>query len=114
APGFDWQAFLEGAELGKVQRIVLQENTAIPKIAAIYAKTPLETLKAWEAFSVADQAAPYLSTAFEQAHFAFREKTLQGQPEQRARWKRGVALVDGQMGEALGKLYVAKYFPPES
>lgn len=114
APGFDWQAFLDGAELGKVRRVVLQENTAIPKIAAIYAKTPLETLKAWQAFSIADQAAPYLSPAFEQAHFAFREKTLQGQPEQRARWKRGVALVDGQMGEALGKLYVAKYFPPES
>ena len=114
APGFDWAAFLDGAELGKVQRIVLQENTAIPKIAAIYAKTPLQTLKAWEAFNIADQAAPYLSAAFEQAHYAFREKTLQGQPQQRARWKRGVGLVDGQMGEALGKLYVAQYFPPES
>ena len=114
APGFDWAAFLDGAELGKVQRIVLQENTAIPKIAAIYTKTPLQTLKAWEAFNIADQAAPYLSAAFEQAHYAFREKTLQGQPQQRARWKRGVGLVDGQMGEALGKLYVAEYFPPES
>ena len=114
APGFDWAAFLDGAELGKVQRIVLQENTAIPKIAAIYARTPLATLKAWEAFSIADQAAPYLSAAFVQAHYEFREKTLQGQPQQRARWKRGVGLVDGQMGEALGKLYVAQYFPPES
>ncbi|HKR86786.1 MAG TPA: M13-type metalloendopeptidase [Phenylobacterium sp.] len=114
APGFDWKAFLDGAELGQVQRVVLQENTAIPKIAAIYARTPLETLKAWQAFSVADQAAPYLSQAFDQAHYQFREKTLQGQPQQRARWKRGVSLVDAQMGEALGKLYVAQYFPPQS
>ena len=114
APGFDWKAFLDGAELGSVQRIVLQENTAIPKIAAIFAKTPLETLKAWQAFNAADQAAPYLSAAFVEAHYQFREKTLQGQPQQQARWKRGVGLVDSQMGEALGKLYVAEYFPPES
>jgi putative endopeptidase len=114
APGFDWSAFLAGAGLGKVDRVVLQENTAIPKIAAVFAKTPLGTLKAWQAFNIADQAAPYLSTAFDQAHFAFRAKTLQGQPAQKARWKRGVSLVDGQMGEALGKLYVAEYFPPEN
>ena len=114
APGFDWPAFLEGANLGQVQRLVLQENTAIPKIAAIYAKTPLETLKAWQAFTIADQAAPYLSAPFVDANFAFRQKALQGQPAQRARWKRGVAVVDTQMGEALGQLYVARYFPPES
>jgi putative endopeptidase len=114
APGFDWNAFLAGANLSKLDRVVLQENTAIPKIAAIFAKTPLDTLKAWQAFNIADQAAPYLSSPFDQAHFAFREKTLQGQPAQKARWKRGVGVVDSQMGEALGKLYVAEYFPPES
>ena len=114
APGFDWAAFLDGAELGRLTRVVLQENTAIPKIAAIFAKTPVETLKAWQAFTIVDQAAPYLSSPFVQANFEFRQKELQGQPAQRARWKRGVALVDSQMGEALGKLYVARYFPPES
>jgi putative endopeptidase len=114
APGFDWNAFLAGAQLAKVDRVVLQENTAIPKIAAVFARTPLVTLKAWQAFSIADQAAPYLSSVFDQTHFAFREKALQGQPAQKARWKRGVGLVDGQMGEALGKLYVADYFPPEN
>jgi len=114
APGFDWNAYLAGAKLEGVQRVVLRENTAIPKIAAIYAKTPLETLKAWQAFSIVDQAAPYLSTDFDTAHFEFRAKTLQGQPMQKARWKRGVAVVDSQMGEALGKLYVDAYFPAES
>lgn len=114
APGFDWTAFLAGAGLEKTDRVIVAENTAFPKLAAIFARTPLETLKAWAAFGLADNAAPYLSRDFETAHFEFRSKTLSGQPEQRPRWKRGVALVDAQAGEALGKLYVAAYFPPES
>lgn len=114
APGFDWTAFLSGAGLEKADRVVVAENTAFPKLAAIFARTPVETLKAWAAFGLADNAAPYLSRDFENAHFEFRNKTLSGQPEQRPRWKRGVALVDAQVGEALGKLYVAAYFPPES
>jgi len=114
APGFPWKAFLEGAGLGKVDRVIVSEKTAFPKIAAIFAKTPLETLKAYQAFTLADQAAPYLSKDFDQAQYAFREKTLSGQLEQRPRWKRGVTLVDSEIGEVLGKLYVAAYFPPES
>jgi putative endopeptidase len=114
APGFDWSAFLGGARLAGARQVILAENTAIPKIAAIYARTPLATLKAWQAFTIADQAAPYLSQPFVEAHFAFRQKTLQGQPQLQPRWKRGVQLVDSQIGEALGRLYVAAYFPPES
>jgi putative endopeptidase len=114
APGFDWSAFMAGAGLTKASRVVAQENTAFPKLAAIYAKTPIATLKAWQAFSLADQAAPYLSQPFVDARFDFRGKAMNGQPTQRPRWKRGVQLVDGQIGEALGKVYVAAYFPPES
>jgi putative endopeptidase len=114
APGFDWTAFLQGAQLTKVSQVVVSEKSAFPKIAAIYDKTPLETLKAWAAFNLADQAAPYLSKAFDDARFDFRAKTLAGQQAQQPRWKRGVQLVDGQIGEALGKLYVEAYFPPES
>jgi putative endopeptidase len=114
APGFDWAAFISGAGLTKATHVVAQENTAFPKIAAIFDSTPLATLKAWQAFNLADQAAPYLSKPFVDAHFEFRGKTLTGQEEQRPRWKRGVRLVDSQIGEALGKLYVQAYFPPES
>ena len=114
APGFDWNAYLAGAKLGKVSTVVVGEKTAFPKIADIYAKAPIETLKAWEAFTLADQAAPDLSKAFDQAHFDFHSKTLGGQVAETPRWKRGVALTDGQIGEALGKLYVAAYFPAES
>jgi len=114
APGFDWTAYLAGAGLAKADRVIVAENTAFPKIAAIFAATPVETLKAWAAFSLADNAAPYLSQDFDQAHYAFRDKMLSGQPEQKPRWKRGVALVDSQIGEALGHIYVDAYFPAES
>ncbi len=114
APGFDWRAFLTAADLGAREEIVLGTSTSLPKIAAIYAQTPLDTLKAWEAFHTVDAAAPTLSKAFVQARFDFRSKELGGQPELAARWKRGVRTVNGQLGEAVGEVYVAKYFPPSS
>jgi len=114
APGFPWNALLEGAGLTSARRVVVAENTAFPKIAAIYGKTDLETLKAWLAFTTADQAAGYLSKDFDQAKFDFRSKTLSGAQVQQPRWKRGVNVVDGALGEALGKLYVDAYFPPEN
>ncbi|MBS0360833.1 MAG: peptidase M13 [Proteobacteria bacterium] len=114
APGFNWTAFMAGAGLAKVDHVVVQEKTAFPKIAEIYAKAPLGTIKAWQAFSLADQAAPYLSKPFVDARFDFRGKVLTGQQQQRPRWKRGVQLVDSQIGEALGKVYVDAYFSPEA
>jgi putative endopeptidase len=114
APGFDWAAYLAGAKLTKLSQVVVGEKTAFPKIADLYAKAPVETLKAWQAFTLIDQAAPYLSAAFDDAHFDFHNKTLGGQQAQQPRWKRGVALVDSQIGEAFGKAYVDAYFPAES
>jgi putative endopeptidase len=114
APGFNWNAFLKGAELTAAKRVVVQENTAFPKIAAVFARTDVDTLKAWLAFTTIDQAAGYLSKDFDQAKFDFRSKTLSGTPAQQPRWKRGVNLVDGNLGEAVGKLYVDAYFPAEN
>ncbi len=114
APGFDWAAFLQGAGLGGVRRVVVQENTAAPKLAGVYAATPLPVLRAWAAFHVADSAAPVLSDAFADANFEFRGKALRGQERQRERWKRAVSFVDGGMGEAVGRVYVSRYFPPEA
>ncbi|MBL8772548.1 MAG: peptidase M13 [Phenylobacterium sp.] len=114
APGFPWAAFLAGADLSPARRVVVAENTAFPKIAQVFAKTDLATLKAWLAFTTIDQASPYLSKAFDQARFEFRSKTLSGVPQQQPRWKRAVGVVDGSLGEAVGKLYVEAYFPAES
>ena len=113
-PGYDWNRYLAGAELPKFDRLIVTTNTSFPKYAKIYAETPLDTLKAWQAFKVADGAAPMLSKRFVDASFEFRNKTLSGQPEQRPRWKRGVGQVNGLLGEAVGKDYVAAYFPPDS
>jgi putative endopeptidase len=113
-PGIDWNRYLAANELAGVQRVIVTTNTAFPKVAKIYAETPLATLKAWQAFHVVDGAAPYLSKRFADANFEFRNKELAGQPEQRPRWKRGVALTNAVIGESVGRVYVARYFPPES
>ena len=112
APGIGWARYLAAADLPGVTRVVVTTNTAFPKVAKIYADTPLDTLKAWEAFHVADGAAPYLSKAFVDAHYTFRNKELNGQPEQQPRWKRAVAFTNGTIGESVGRVYVARYFPP--
>jgi putative endopeptidase len=113
-PGYDWNRYIAGSELPKVERVIVTTNTSFPKYAKIYAETPLDTLKAWQAFKVTDGAAPMLSKRFVDASFEFRNKTLSGQPEQRPRWKRAVGQVNGLLGEAVGRDYVAAYFPPDS
>ncbi|WP_242098380.1 M13-type metalloendopeptidase [Sphingomonas sp. CROZ-RG-20F-R02-07] len=114
APGFPWATFWNAAGIAKAERAIVAQNTAFPKIAAVFAATDLDTLKAWEAFRTADDIAPLLSKRFVDAHFDFRSKFLNGQPQQRDRWKRGVAYAEGAMGEAIGRDYVALYFPPSS
>jgi len=114
APGFDFKALLGAADLGSAKRVVLGANTAFPKVAAIFAATPIDTLKAWQAFHVIDAASPYLSERFVEARFEFRGKTLTGQPQLQPRWKRGVAFTNSALGESVGRLYVAKYFTPEA
>ncbi|MEI9996873.1 MAG: M13-type metalloendopeptidase [Rhizomicrobium sp.] len=125
APGFDWDGFFASAGLGAPDKIVVVEKTAIPKIAALFAAADLDTLKAWMAFNIADNAANYLSKPFTDASFEFHAHALTGATEQRPRWKRGVHTVAGGdilfglrseiygcLVWATGDLYVARHFPP--
>jgi putative endopeptidase len=114
APGFPWATFMTAAGIGKAEKVVVSQNTAFPKLAQIFASADLDTLKAWQAFHTTDEAAPLLSKRFSDANFEFRQKFLQGQPEQRERWKRAVAVAEGAMGEAIGRDYVKLYYPAES
>src|SRR4051794_13890865 len=127
APGFSWKQFFAGTGMTKLDRVIVAEKTAFPKLADIYAKAPLETIRAWHAFHITDNAAPYLSKAFTDAYFELHNKTLAGQKEQQVRWKRAITVVGGgdfgvgdrfgtfgTMGFGVGQLYSAKYFPPES
>jgi putative endopeptidase len=113
AAPFRWRRLLAKADLGHIEDVVVVEKTAVPKIAAIYARTPLNTLKAWQAFHLADAAAPYLSKRFVDANFAFHDKFMTGLAEQPERWKRAVDAIDDAMGQAVGQAYVARYFSPE-
>jgi len=113
APQLNWDAFFEAASIPDQKRLILQENTSIRDIVKLYAATPLDTLKVWEKFHIANSASPYLSKRFVDNRFAFT-KTLSGVTEIRPRWKRGLTLVDGSLGELVGKTYVEQYFPASS
>ncbi len=114
APGFPWADYFKAGGVAQSPRVVMRQNSAIPKIAAIFNDTPLDTLKAWAAFQVVDEAASLLPKQFVDARFDFRDKFMSGQPEQRERWKRGVALAESEMGDAIGRDYVALYFPADA
>jgi len=114
APGFPWAAFLEAAQLGSRQDLVLAELTAVRDLAQLFGRTPVATLQAWLSFQYLSGHAAYLPRRLDAAHFAFYGGTLRGQPEQRERWKRAVDEVNAALGEPVGRLYVAQYFPPES
>ena len=94
-PNFSWRPFLTEAGLGNVERVVVAEKSAFPKIAKVFAETPVDVLQAWQTFAVADHAAPYLAKPFADAAFEMRKKTLSGQAQQQVRWKRAVHAVSG-------------------
>lgn len=126
APGFAWSAFLHGAGLAAKTRVVVAEKSAFPRIARVFADTPLDTLKAWLAFTVADSAAPYLTRAFGDAHFEFHDQALLDIKERSPRWKEAIKAVAGgdcavdpvscfgTLDWAVGQLYTARYFPPDT
>jgi predicted metalloendopeptidase len=110
----DWDAFLPAAGLGSVQHVVVKEKTAVQDSAALLDTEPVDAWKKFLAFHVASDNASSLPKAFDDANFNFYRKTLNGQEVQRDRWKRGVGLLDGLIGEGVGQLYVAKFFPARS
>ncbi|HWJ54880.1 MAG TPA: M13 family metallopeptidase [Vicinamibacterales bacterium] len=111
-PAVDWQVALEPSGLGAVTHVVLREVSAIQGGAALLDSEPLAAWKKYLAFHVADDATDQLPKAFDEASFAFHSKALRGVEVQRERWKRGIDLLDTLLGEGVGELYVAKYFPP--
>ena len=114
APGFDWAAFFKAAGLATPDRVVIEEKSAVTKMAALVGATPIGTLQDWAAFHLAVDAAPVLNRDFVTAAFEFNNHELGGQPEQRPRWKRAVAATEAAVGEAVGEVYVQRYYPPEA
>jgi putative endopeptidase len=111
APGLDWQAYLEGAGLSHQGEFIVWQPSAVTGICALVASQPLETWKDYLAFHAIERAAPFLPQAFVAENFAFFGKTLTGTPQQRERWKRAVDATNVALGDAVGRLYVERYFP---
>jgi len=110
APGLDWAAFLDAAGLSAQQDFIVWQPRAVAGLSRLVASEPLDTWKEYLAFRALDEAAPYLPKAFADAHFAFHGTAMSGTPQQSERWKRAVDETNNALGEAVGKLYVARHF----
>jgi putative endopeptidase len=113
-PGIDWNALLSGGGVPSQASLVVMQPSAIEKIAALAANEPLPVWKDYATFRAISAYAAVLPKAFVDEDFAFNGKVLVGTPAMRDRWRRGVDQVNAGLGEAVGQLYVAKYFPPDA
>ena len=111
-PGFDYAALLAAQQLGSQTRIIVGQPSAITGTAKIIAATPMSTWREYLTWNRISDAAPLLSRAFVAENFAFYGTALSGTPQLKDRWKRGVDLINGSLGEAVGEIYVQRYFPP--
>ena len=115
-PGLDWTAYLQamGAPDGTLDAVVARQPGYLTAMAAAVREVPIESWRDWLRWQVLHAWAPYLSEALVAENFDFYGRTLSGVPEIRERWKRGVALVEDALGEAVGQLYVERHFPPHA
>ncbi|MGE0828514.1 MAG: M13 family metallopeptidase [Hyphomonadaceae bacterium] len=114
SPRYPWGAWLEGAGLADVQSFVVVELDSVGPIANLVRRTPVDTWKAYLTYHYLSNCAPVLPTPVDDENFDFYGRKLNGQPQQRDRWKRAVQSLDGAIGEAVGQLYVARHFPPNA
>ena len=114
APGFAWEEFRSAAQLpaGALGEVVNTQPSFFTGAAELVSSEPLDAWRAWARFHLLSRLAPLLSARFVDEDFDFYSRTLQGTPELRPRWKRGVSLVEGVLGEGVGKVYVERHFPP--
>jgi endothelin-converting enzyme/putative endopeptidase len=114
APAFDWTATLEHIGLGAMPTVVVREKSAVAAAGQRVEDTPLATWKDYLTFRFISDHAEFLPKAFDDARFDFYSHTLRDVPRQSERWKRGVRLLDGDLGEAVGRLYVQRHWPAET
>ena len=113
APEVNWSLIFNELGLGDVETFVVAQTTAIQASGDIIESTSLDQWKDYLTFHLIRGNATSLSSDFDEAHYNFYSKTLRGTEEQRARWKRGVQLINGGLGEAVGQIYVDRHFPAE-
>jgi predicted metalloendopeptidase len=112
APGFPWREMLSAAGLGDRKELNIAEPDAIQKLAAIFATVPVDVWRNYLEVHFLDEFSAVLPQEFDEESFDFFGRKLNGQAQQRERWKRAVVEINGELGEAVGQLYVREYFPP--
>ena len=112
APGLDWQEYFAAAGLKGQADFIVWQPAAVTGLSALVASQPLETWKDYLTVRLIEHASPYLPKAFVDERFEFYSKALSGTPKPRDRWKRGIAVTNIALGDAVGKLYAARYFAP--
>ena len=113
APHFQWTDYLDARGLGSVQKINVTEPKFVKEVDRVISTLPPEEVEAYLRWHVLHAAAPHLSAAFRTENFSFYGRILRGQQEEKPRWKTCVALVDHQLGDALGREFVARVFSSE-
>jgi len=115
-PSFDWDAYVTnlGGSDETLAEACVRQPSYFSHLAVVLDEVPVEEWREWLLSHVLRASAAYLTDDFVETNFDFYGRTLNGTPELRARWKRGVAFVEGAIGEAVGKEYVARHFPPRS
>jgi endothelin-converting enzyme/putative endopeptidase len=114
APQFDWPTYLNEMGFQRAERVIVRQPSAVQAAGKLLDEIPLETWRAWLAFSFIDSFSPYLSRPFQEAEFAFEGRALYGQREQHPRWSRAVKLIDATLGETVGVLYLDRHFRPRA
>jgi len=116
APNFDWAAYITnlGGTLESIAETNVRQPSYLQHLSTVLDEVLIEDWRDWLTTRVLRSAAAYLTDDFVETNFDFYGRTLAGTPELRARWKRGVALVEEALGEAVGKIYVERHFPPHS
>lgn len=115
-PAFDWELYLAEGEIPAIvlDSVIVQQPSFFQGLNSILSTFDLDSWKAWLKWHIISGAAPYLTDELVNENFAFFGKRLSGTPELRERWKRAVSMIEGSLGEAVGKVYVQKYFPAEA
>jgi predicted metalloendopeptidase len=111
APGLDWEAYLRAAGLQRQAQFVVWQPAALSGMAALCSSEPLDTWRAYLQFHAINHMAAFLARSVVDEQFSFYGKVLQGTPQQRDRWKRALQYTSAALGEAVGRLYVERYFP---
>jgi putative endopeptidase len=114
APGLDWEEYFRAAGLNQQPAFIVWQPGAFKGEAALVGSTPLEAWKDWLAYHLIETYADVLPKALAAEHFALTGPTLSGAQQQRPRWQRGIAVVNGELGDAVGELYARRYFSPQA